>query len=92
MKSFSFQLFAAAPDGAPVHVGHRLEQCGVKLGRMVGFRERELGDRSVELQLKALEEYGVIDAAFGTAPAQNAVPQNKLDAFSLAIDAAIERV
>src|SRR6267143_146389 len=92
MKSFPLQLFAAASDRAPVHVSHRLEQSGVKLGRMVGFREREFGYRSVELQLKALKKYGVVDAALGAAPAQNAVPQNKLDAFGLAIDAAVQRV
>src|ERR1700694_5368142 len=59
---------------------------------MVGFREREFGYRSVELQLKALEEYRVVDSSLGAAPAQNAVPQNKLDAFGLAIDAAVQRV
>ncbi len=61
MKTLPFQFFATASDGAAIHVGHRLEQGGVQLGGMVGFGKREFGHRSVELQLKALEENGVVD-------------------------------
>src|SRR5216683_949389 len=92
MKTLPFQFFATASDGAAIHVGHRLEQGGVQLGGMVGFGKREFGHRSVKLQLKALEENGVVDTTLGAAPTQDSVPQNKLDAFGLTIDAAIQRV
>ena len=92
MKSLPVQFFAAPSDRAAVHVGHRLEQGGVKLGGMVGLGERKFGHRSIELQLEALEQYRMVDAALGATPAQNAVSQNKLDAFGLAIDAAVEGV
>src|SRR6266481_3910742 len=92
MKTLPFQFFATASDGAAIHVGHRLEQGGVQLGGMVGFGKREFGHRSVKLQLKALEENGVVDTTLGAAPTQDSIPQNKLDAFGLTIDTAIERV
>ena len=92
MKTSLFQLFAAAADGASVHVGHGLEERGIKFDRVVGFRESEFGYGGIELKLQALEENGMVNAAFVAAPTEDAISENQLDAFGFAVDAAIERV
>ena len=92
MESSLFQFLAAATDRASIHVGHRLEESGIKLDGIVGLGERELGNRSVKLQLKALQENGVENSALRALPTQNAISHNELDAFGLAIDAPIEGI
>src|SRR4029077_13491868 len=64
----------------------------IEFDRVIGFGEREFGYGSVELKLQALQENGMIDAAFGAAPAENAVTENELNALGFAVDAAIEGV
>src|SRR5258706_1540329 len=92
MKTFLFELFAATADGASVYVSQGLEKSGIEFDRVIGFRESEFGYRGVELKLQALQENGMVDAAFGAAPAENAVAENELDALGFAVDAAIEGV
>src|SRR2546425_7235500 len=92
MKTFLFELFTGAADGASVHVGHRLEESGIEFNRVIGFRQSEFGYCGIELKLQALQENGMVDAAFGAAPTENAVAENQLDALCFTVDAAIERV
>src|SRR5258708_12756041 len=92
MKAFLFEVFAAAADGASVHVGHGLEKSGIEFDRVIGFGESEFGYRGAELKLQALQENGMVDAAFGAVPTENAVAKNQLDALGFAVDAAIEGV
>ena len=90
MEAFLLQLFATAADGASVHVGHGLEERGIKFDRVVGFRESEFGYGGIELELQALEDKGMVNAAFVAAPTEDAISENQLDAFGFAVDAAIE--
>src|SRR5437868_14936863 len=92
MKAFLLQLFAASADRASIHIAHRLEQRRVQLNGMVRFGKREFGHRCVELQLQALEENRMINPTVRTAPTQDAISEEKLDALRLSIDAAIQRV
>src|SRR5258707_5490894 len=92
MKTFLFELFAATADGGSVYVGHGLKERGIEFDRVIGFRESEFGYRGVELKLQALQQNGMVDAAFGAAPTENAVSENQLDALGFAVDAAMERV
>src|SRR2546425_7206275 len=92
MKTFLFELFTGAADGASVHVGHRLEESGIEFNRVIGFRQSEFGYCGIELKLQALQENGMVDAAFGAAPTENAVAENQLDALCFAVDAAVEGV
>ncbi len=92
MKTFLFELFAAAADGAPVHVGHGLEERRVKFDGVVGFRESEFGHGGIELKLETLQENGMVDVAFGSAPTEDAVSENQLNALGFAVDAAVEGV
>src|SRR5260370_24976579 len=92
MKAFLFELFAAAADGASVHVGHGLKERGIEFDRVIGFGESEFGHRGAELKLQALQEDVRVDASFGAAPAENAVTENQLDALGFAVDAAIAGV
>src|SRR4029077_16526432 len=92
VKPFLLQFSAAAADGAPVHIGHGLEESGIKFDRVVGFRDGEFGYCGIELKLQALQENGVVDAAFGAGPTENAVSKNQLDALGFSVDAAIEGV
>src|SRR6266852_575881 len=92
MEPSLFQFLAAAADCASIHLGHRLEESGIQFDRVVGFRERDIGNRSVKLELESLQENRVEDFALGALPAQNAITHNELDAFGLAIDAAIEGI
>ena len=92
MKAFLLQLFAAAADGASVHISHGLEESRIKFDRVVGFRQSEFGYCGIELKLQALQQNGMVDAAFGAAPTENAVSQNQLDALGFAVDAPMERV
>src|SRR5467141_1096893 len=92
MKTFLFELFAATADGASVYVGHGLKERGIEFDRVISFREREFRHRGVELKLQALQENGMVDAAFGAAPTENAVAEDQLDALGFTVDAAIERV
>jgi hypothetical protein len=66
-----------------------LEESGLKFDGVVGFRESEFRDCGIELKLQALQENGMVDAAFGAAPSENAVSENQLDAFRFAVDAAL---
>ena len=59
---------------------------------MVGFREREFGYRGIELKLQALQQNGMVDAAFGALPTEQAISENQLDALGFAVDAAIQRI
>ena len=92
MKAFLLQLFAAAADGASVHLGHGLEEGGIKFDRVVGFRESEFGHGRIELKLQALQENGMVDVAFGATPTENAISENQLHALGFTVDAAIEGV
>src|SRR5580658_7319985 len=92
MEVSFLQFFAATAYRAPIHIVHGLEQSRIELNGMVRFRKREFGQRCVELQLEALEKDRVIDASFRPTPAQDAVSEDELDAFRLAINAAVERV
>src|SRR5215472_8976101 len=92
MKPALLDVFAAAADGAAVHVGHRLEESGIKLGGIFRFRKREFGNRGIKLQLQTLQNDWVKDATLGTLPAQDAVSQDKLDALGFTINAAVERI
>src|SRR6266478_7115784 len=83
---------AAAADGASGHVGHGLEESGIKFDRVVGFGKGKFRYRSVELKLQPLQENGMVDAAFGAAPTENAVAEDQLDALGFTVDAAVERV
>src|SRR5882757_3823338 len=56
------------------------------------FRKREFGYRCVKLQLPALQENRMKNPTVPTAPTQDAIAEDKLDALGLAIDAAIQRV
>ena len=69
-----------------------MEERGIKFDRVVGFRESEFGYGGIELKLQALEENGMVNAAFVAAPTEDAISENQLDAFGFAVDAAIERV
>src|SRR5215471_2361453 len=92
MKTALLDLFAAAADGAAVHVGHGLEQSRVKLDGIFCFRQSEFRNRRVELQLQTLQNNRVKNPAFRTLPAQDAVSQDQLDALRLAVDTAIKRI
>src|SRR5260370_37755115 len=92
MKTFLFELFATTADGASVYVGHGLKERGIEFDRVIGFGESEFGHRGAELKLQALQENGMVDAAFGAAPAENAVTENQLDALGFAVVAGIEGV
>src|SRR5712671_4671896 len=92
MKSFLLQLFAASADRASIHIAHRLEQCRVELNGMIRFGKREFRRRCVKVQLQALQENRMINPTVRAAPAQDAISQDKLHAFGLAIDAAVQRV
>src|SRR5215813_13505519 len=92
MKTAFLQLLTAAADGASVHVIHGLEQCGIELDGMIRFRKGEFRHGSVELQLKALQQNRVKDAALFTAPTENAISENQFDALTFALDAAVERI
>src|SRR5215470_4413546 len=59
---------------------------------MIRFRKCELGDGSVELQLKPLQQNRVIDPALFAAPAEDAVSENQLNALAFTLDAAVERI
>src|SRR5260370_38296720 len=92
MESFLVELFAAAAGGAAVHVGHGLEERRVKFDGVVGFRESEFGHGGIELKLETLQENGMVDVAFGSAPTEDAVSENQLNALGFAVDAAVEGV
>src|SRR5258708_2287042 len=92
MKTFLFELFATTADGASVHVGHGLKEGGIEFDRVIGFRESELRYRGAELKLQALQENGMVDAAFGAAPTENAIAENQFNALGFAVDTAVEGV
>ena len=46
----------------------------------------------MELQLEPLQQNRMVDVAFGAAPTQDAVTQNKLDTLRLTVDAPIQSV
>src|SRR6267154_3295709 len=92
MKAFLLQLFAASADRASIHIAHRLEQRRVQLNWIVRFVKREFGHRCVELQLQALQENRMINPTVRSAPTQDAISEDKLNALRLAIDAAVQRV
>ncbi len=68
MKAFLLQLLAAAADNASVHIDHGLEESGIEFDRVVRFGECEFGHCGIELKLQALQENGMVDAAFGAGP------------------------
>src|SRR5260370_5984846 len=68
VKAFVLQLFAATADGASVHVGHGLEESGIEFDRVVCFRESEFWYRCIQLKLQAVQENGMVHAAFCSAP------------------------
>src|SRR5919109_1303330 len=92
MKTTLLDFFAAAADGAAIHVGHGLEESRVKLHGIFRLREREFWNRGVKLKLQTLQDNRVKDAAFRTLPAQDAVSQDEFDALRLTINAAVERI
>ena len=79
------QLFAATSDGAPVYVTQGLEKCGIQFHGVFGFRQSELRNSRVELQLQTLEQDRMIDVSFRPPPTQNAVAQDEFHAFSFAL-------
>src|ERR1700737_1948839 len=92
MEASFLQFFPTSADRASIHIVHRLEQRRVELNRMVRFRKREFRHGCVKLQLETLEENRMIDAPVRPAPAQDAIAQDEIHAFRLAIDATVERV
>src|SRR3981081_1850420 len=92
MESSFLQLFTASPNRPTIHITHGLKQRGIELNRMVRLGNREFGDGRVELQLEPLEQDWVIDSPVRMTPTQNAITEDELHAFRLAIDAAVERV
>src|SRR5262252_5913684 len=92
MKASLLDFFAAAANGASVHIGHRLEKGGIQLDGVFRFGESEFGNCGIELQLQTLQNDGVKDIAFRAQPAQDAISQDKLDALGFTVDAAIERI
>src|SRR5215470_2538197 len=92
METTLFNLFAAAADGASVHVRHRLKESGIKLDWVFRFGKREFRDRSVKLELQALQKNRMKNSTFGALPAQDAVSQNQLNALGFTVDAAIKRI
>src|SRR5258708_58114 len=92
MEASFLQFFTASADRAPIHIVHRLEQRRVELNGMVRFRKREFRHGRVELQLETLEKNRMIDASVRSTPAQDAISQDEIHAFRLAINATVERV
>src|SRR5215472_962164 len=92
MKAALLDFFAAAANGAAVHIRHRLEESGIKLDRIFRFRESEFGNRSIELKLQALQYNRVENLAFRALPAQDAVSQHQLHPLRFTVDAAVERI
>jgi hypothetical protein len=92
METAFIQFFAAPANRPSVYIGHGLEQCRIEFDRMVRFRERELGDRGIELQLKTLQQDGMEGAPLGTPPTEDAVPENELNALRFSINTAVEGV
>src|SRR5216684_1904850 len=52
---------------------------------MLGFRQSELRDSRIELQLQTLEQNRMIYVSFRPAPTQNAISQHQFHAFSFAL-------
>ena len=90
MKAALLEFFTATADSASIYVGHGLEERGVEFGGIVRFGEREFGNRSIELELQALQKNRMEDVALIALPAQNSISQDQLHALCLAVDAAVE--
>src|SRR5215469_3975040 len=92
MKTALLQLLAATADDPSVHIGHGLEKSGVKFDGMFRLGESEFRNGGVKLKLQALQQNGVEDGSFGALPAEDAVSEDQLDAFGLAVDPTIKRI
>jgi hypothetical protein len=92
MKPLLFQFLAAPADGAPVHVRHRLKQRRIQFNRVIGFGNRELRHRRIELQLQALQQNRMVNVSLGSPPTQYTVAQNQFHPLCLALDPSIQAV